>query len=372
MKDKVNSIDMNGKLDHEKIYNLFRTYSSKTNKQISEKIDIFKQNIDFFRFYSNRDIKNLFYIFELKLPENDDESFSSFKSDIEQYIYCISQIILSIKLFLKIQNILKKIVIDAENYLSTLKFKNKLENYNQDYLFLYLESLLKISDKDLKFYSSASTLLMSNISSFEDSSKNSLFEKFPSEYKIDGFSKDEIEPVMLKNQPTPKFETESDEELENQEKNNSNSENSIGDNSPIKKESLLTLSKYVFAEKSTTPHNIESKITGPSAFSQKIKNNYSKITIPQSENIDKVKKKRYIFSQNDLIVKNHKKNHFRNLLEMINKIYKKGIINSEEKLKLKQLIIEKSKKIEYFYYNIYKKSKNDKNTLITEVKKIVN
>ena len=67
MKDKVNSIDMNGKLDHEKIYNLFRTYSSKTNKQISEKIDNFKQNIDFFRFYSNRDIKNLFYIFSTLL-----------------------------------------------------------------------------------------------------------------------------------------------------------------------------------------------------------------------------------------------------------------------------------------------------------------
>ena len=53
---------------------------------------------------------------------------------------------------------------------------------------------------------------------------------------------------------------------------------------------------------------------------------------------------------------------------MIYKIYKKGLINSEEKIKLKKLVIEKSKNIEYLYYNIYLNSKNDKDTLITEVK----
>ena len=354
MKDKVNSIDMNGKLDHEKIYNLFRTYSSKTNNQISEKIDVFKQNIDFFRFYSNKDIKNLFYIFELKFPENDDEYFSSFKTDIEQYIYCISQIILSIKLFLKIQNILKKIVINAENHLSTLKFKNKLENYNQVDLFLYLESLLKISEKDPKFNSNVSTILINDIPTFEDTPKNSLSLIFSNENKINSFSKIQIEPIIHENPLTPRFESESGEEnFENQEAKNL--ESSIENNPPVNKESLLTLSKYVFVEKPFTPHNLESNLI-----------------MPQSENIDKIKKKRYIFSGNDMIIKNFKKNHYRNLLVMINKIYKKGIINSEEKLKLKQLIIEKSKKIEYFYYNIYKKSKNDKNKLITEVKKIVN
>ena len=106
MKGKINSIDINGKLDREIIYNLFKTHSFKINKEISEKIDNFKYNMDFFEFYSNENIKNLLNIF--KLSENNDELFSSFKSDIEQYISCISQIILSIKLFLKIYDILKK------------------------------------------------------------------------------------------------------------------------------------------------------------------------------------------------------------------------------------------------------------------------
>ena len=56
---------------------------------------------------------------------------------------------------------------------------------------------------------------------------------------------------------------------------------------------------------------------------------------------------------------------------MINKMYKNEFINAEEKLKLKQLVIEKSEKIKSFYYNIYKKSKNE-NTIITEVRKIIN
>ena len=185
MKDKINFIDMNGKLNHEELYNLFKTYSFKRNKEISEKINNFKNNMDFFKFYSNKDIKNLLNIFKFKLSENNDELFSSFKSDIEQYIFCISQIILSIKLFLKIHDILTKIVINAKNHLTKLKYENKLENYNQDYLFLYLESLLKISKKYLKFNNlNDSTLLSDNISLFENIPNNTLFSKYSNEYRL--------------------------------------------------------------------------------------------------------------------------------------------------------------------------------------------
>ena len=72
-----------------------------------------------------------------------------------------------------------------------------------------------------------------------------------------------------------------------------------------------------------------------------------------------------------VLIKKKNKNHYRNLLEMINKMYKMGLINSEEKVKLKHLVIEKSIKIEYLYYNIFKNPKNDNNKLLAEVKKIV-
>ena len=372
MRDKINSIDMTGKLDHEEVYNLFKTHSSKINTKISEKIDNFKDNIDFFGFYSNKDIKTLLNILELNLPKNNDQYFSSFKTDIEQYISCISHIILSIKLFLKIHDILVKITNNAKNYLSKLKHENKLENYNQDFLFLYLESLLKISDENSKSNNSrASTLLSSNISSYLDTPKNSLFSKYSNECKIEDFSNSEIESIKYDNPRTPRFESKLNEVFENQEKKNSNLKKLIENNSFIKQESVLTLSKFVFIEESIT-QNVETKLIESPIIKSKKKIIYTQ-RMPLTENINKHKNKSKIFYETDLINKNNNnKNHYRNLLEMISKIYKKGLINSEEKVKLKQLIIKKSKKIEYFYYNIYLNEKNNKQTLETEVKKILN
>ena len=373
MKDKINSIDMNGKLDNQEIYNLFKTNSSKANKEISEKIRIFKHNMDFFGYYTNKNIKYLLSIFELKLSENNDEAFSSFKSEIEQYISCISQIIFAIKLFLKIQEVLKKLVIYSKNHLSKLKYENNFENYNKDYLLLYFESLLQNSEKNIKVYSSSSTTVSNNISSFEVIPKYSKFRKFSSEHKLNGFSKVGIESIIYDNPTTPKFESE--EGFENDEKKNSNVENSIEYHSTKKKGTIFSFSEFNFAEEPSTPKNLESKLIEPPIVQPKIKNTFTKEIIPKNKNVNfakKNKKKIHLFSEVDATIKNKKKNHCKNLLEMINKIYKKGIINSEEKVKLKLLVIEKSKKIEYLYYNVYKSSKNVKDRLVSEVKKIVN
>ena len=368
MKDKINSIDLNGKLDHEEIYYLYKTDSSEANIEISGRIDTFKHNMEFFEYYANKDIKNLLNIFDLKLSENNDEYFPSFKSDIEQYISCISQIILSIKLLLKTQDVLSKTFVITKNQLSKLKNENKLENYNQDYLFLYLESLLKCTDQNFKIYSNDSVALSSNISSLESIPKYSLFRKAFSENKLNDFSSDEMEPIIFDNTSTPRFD--SDEESENQEKINSNLD-SIELHSAIKKGTLFTFSEYVFAEETSTPKNYETKLISTPVVKPKIKTS-TNVRMSQSKDTKKIKHNRHVFSETNVIIKNNnKKNHCRNLLEMINIIYKKGLINSEEKVKLKQLVIEKSKKIEYFYYNIFKNAKNDKNKLLFEVKKIL-
>ena len=241
MKDKINSIDMNGKLDHEEIFSLFKTRSLKTNKEISEKINNFKYNLDFFEYYSNKDIKKLLNILKLKLPENNGEPISSFKSKIELYISYISQIVLSIKLFYKTYDILINTVINAKNYLSKIKFEENIENYNHDNLFLYLESL-KISEKNLKTCSNNST--------------------------FNCFSPDIVEPTIHNNPSTPKFVLESNGEFKNR-KINANIENSIENNSLKQKDSVLTLSKYVFAEESFIPENHESKLNHQKINSKK-------------------------------------------------------------------------------------------------------
>ena len=188
---------------------------------------------------------------------------------------------------------------------------------------------------------------------------------------MDCFSNNEIESTIYDNTPTPKYGLELDEEMENQEKKNSSLENSTENNTPFQKDSVLTLSNYVFAETPITSQNIESKLTEQPKIKSKNKTS-NKRRKPQSESVDKIKNKIKKFYETDFMNKNNNKNHYRNLLEMISKLYKMGLINSEEKIRLKQLVIEKSKKIEYFYYNVYINSKNDKNTLVTGVKNIIN
>ena len=68
---------------------------------------------------------------------------------------------------------------------------------------------------------------------------------------------------------------------------------------------------------------------------------------------------------------NSKEKTYENLLEMINNIYKKGIINSEEKVKLKQLVIAKSKKLKNLYFNIYKNNFIEQNVLRLKITKLL-
>ena len=372
MIDQIDFFGINRKLGHEEIYNLIKTYSSIINKEISEKIDLFKHYTYFVDFYSAEDIKNLINIFKLKLSEDNTEFFSSFKSVFEQHLSCISQIILLIKLFLKTHDELAKIIIKEKNNLSKVKNQNKFENYNQGNLFLYLESLLKIYEKNSKICSNASALINSNISSFEISPKNSLYRTFSDKYKIDNFSNNELELIIHDKPPTPKFKLESKKEkVENPEKTNWNLENSKENYSSKKSDSIFTFSKCDFDEETITPKIIESKLFESTIVEPKIKI-YNKRRISQKEYINKQKNKRSISSKNETKNKNNNISYYKNLLEMISKIYKKGLINTEEKVKLKQLIIKKSKKVKYFYFNIYKNSKNDINTLLTEIKKILN
>ena len=371
MKDKIDFINMNGKLDHKEIYNLFKTSSSKLNKEISEKIGNYKYNMDFFGFYSNTNIKNLFYILELKLSENNEEFFSSFESDTEQYISCISHIFLSKILFLKIHEILTNIMISAKNHLAKLNIGKIVENDSPDYSLLSLESLLKNSEKNSKNCLIFPSVICNNISTSDDTPKNSFFQKYSRNHKIDDSSNDSRESSIFEPQ-TPRFELEIEEEFEKQEKRNSSIKNITQDNSFIQKDSVLTLSKYAFAEEPLTLQNFGLTLI-KSPVKPNLINNSPKEMITQIENCNKNGNERSLSSESErVITTNNKIDRYKKLLEMINKMYKTGLINSEEKVKLKLLMIDKSKKIEDLYYNLFTYPKNDKNVLINEIKKIMN
>ena len=65
----------------------------------------------------------------------------------------------------------------------------------------------------------------------------------------------------------------------------------------------------------------------------------------------------------------HNKEMCRILLEAIIDLYKNCLINSEEKLKLKRLIISKSKNIKQIYVDYFIQCRYDKNVFLSELKK---
>ena len=161
MEDILKILDSKGEGKKEEIYSLLKSNSHQINFEISKKIKSFNKIDDFFNHYSNQNsLFELLNKVELHSSKDYDKLFSTFESNIEQYISCFSQLIISIKLILKTQEILKKIYLSSKQYLSKLKIENQIENIFQENLFFIIENLLDFSGvKALNSFSNASTTL---------------------------------------------------------------------------------------------------------------------------------------------------------------------------------------------------------------------
>ena len=339
MEEILKVLDTNGEMNRKEIYSLLKTNSKKLNSEISKKIKSFNKIDDFFNHYSNQtSLFELLNKVKFNSSKNYDEIFSSFNSNIEQYISCFTQIIISVELILKTQGILNKIFSSSKQYLSKLKMEKKIENISQENLFFFIENFLDISaSKTSRNYSPSSPSL--KFDTFDSSDNNLLyFQKFISDQCLQIFPNDDFEKTLkiLNNEPyTPIFGSNSVKNLENYQKENCQ-------NIRIRKSPSLTLS----GEQEINSFNY---------------------------NIDIKDKKNNSISPNDEYNnKNTNIKNYENLLVMINNIYKKCIINSEEKIRLKLLVIAKSKKLENFYYNTYKKEFIDEKVLRSEITKLIN
>ena len=337
MKEILKTLGVKRKMKTKEIYSLLKTNSRKINSEISKIIKSFSKIDDFFNYYSNQtSLFELLNKLEFNASKNYDEIFSSFDSNIEQYIFCVTQIIISIKLILRAQKILNKIFLSSKQCLSKLKIEQQIENISQKKLFSFIGNLLdNPRAKTSKNYSSSFSKIKFESS---DSINNNLLyhQNFNTRQSLKPFSNIDIEKTLkiIYEEPcTPKFGSNLDQTYENAEKVNCQ-------NIHVKKDSSLTLSGE---------HAIKS--LDNKTIVKDIKNDY-------------ISKK--------IVNNNMNEKKYEKLLEMINNIYKKCIINSEEKIKLKQLVIAKSKKLENLYYNICKNKFKDENFLRTEITKFIN
>ena len=137
MINTIKFIDINNKLNIADLFSLLKTKSQKSNNEILSKLQNFNTFPDFCNYYINQDSIKYFNCLQKLIHDfsNENHTTSSFESTIEQYISCLTKIILLINLLFKIQEILNKISISSKNKLNTLKIKNQIENLNQESLF---------------------------------------------------------------------------------------------------------------------------------------------------------------------------------------------------------------------------------------------
>lgn len=396
----------------------FYLLDSEKKEIIKSKIKKFKTTKDFFDYYSNNNI-NINSLFQLlnKLEEAyskiyDNNIQNNQKSKLDKYISDLSIIILLFNLISKNQKILRKAFTKSESYLEKFYSENNINKDSQKKLDDYFYTLINVRKGTKK-----KSLLFATENPFNNFKRNKtvkakksnifIFNKKTEEnninfnYKLINFSTNinninhdvsHINHNMKsgknkKDLSTPKFPKKSIEDNMNIVQTNDIG-NDCNKNNILKQESIQTYftlaGKTNSDEKNQKPQEEKNeKITYildqnqnekeaklVYSKSNRLKNNKDLKNREEQEKsycIKKPQKNHKIFSSINLN-NSLEKNSVKNFLIFLNNMFKNGKITSQEKIKLKQLIITKSEKIENIYNMDFK---DDVNGLINELKKLI-
>ena len=435
------SFDFFGKMNNNKNFYIFRSTSSADASAIINKIEKFEMTPEFFQFYTNKNVKNIFATVEninsiYKDFYNDKFSKDS-QSKIDIYISTLSTIFLITNIISKNRLILEKAISETKKYINKFYLDNEIHKNAQKKLNNYFSNLLGIENKKqrkkynlflddkLHNYSvnnekpyilkESQKTTITDLKLMEHSINNNSFLNHEKTHDITDNTYNIIEDLT-----TPKFPTKIIEEnvikMQNKDNNESKKNNTERESLKTvlfnpneecernleKKESIRSLytlaskTKFVNQEASVKGSvkgsiiggsskfrglSIDDKYNSNNTINNFINNKYSgkrnNSRFQNSENkghsteikyteTKEVKSKRTFSYSN--IKSCQEKEIIKNLLIFINDLFKQEKINIEEKLKLKQLIIVKSKKLEKIYDKYYKK---DENELIKELKFLI-
>lgn len=361
----IDLIGIKGEIKKEGMFNFFKSNTAEINSEIYKIIQRSSKITDFCDYCSNKNnnfgLINILQIIESYFSKNcSDKSFSSFESKMDEYIFCISQLFLSIEFFLKVEDIINKMLICSKKKLYKLSEKNKIQNCNQYNLFSLIDNLLLFSKtKNNKLFPNVSAILNTSFST--EKMNNNLLFKFSNTSKIKNKNSKNIS-SLLNETFTPRFNSISDESEENIQKQEQDTE------FPIRNDSSLTLSEFVFANEPITPHPVLPK---KGLYNLKTENFHlnprrkpNSIKLNSFKEINRENKKHVSLNISD-------ENYCRNLLEMINNLYKDSLVNIEEKLKLKRLVLNNSDNIKYFFNNVYNNSRIPGEVFMSELKNMI-
>ena len=373
----------------EKLYHLYKTNSTQINKELLQKFKEFPIITDFFKHYTNIDIKLLnenINIFFLQISSIADIiNLNTFKSKADQYITDFSQLYIVLNAICKINDSIEKIISKINSSLTMLYEKHCLDKDYQNKINEIAKNLLYTNNKG-------------NISSNStfDNSENSFDFKAKSNKDLNIEKIELLKDLLGKesiNNSTPIFHdnseiplTKGDNETNNEsyliKKNSSESKFTFMDNIQNKKEEKLE-EKIKEKEKENienkddniTSNDINDYITSVpiGSFLPKIKHHMKKRSLYKSckdlmdtkTNHDEKSPLNEISEKLDI---NEESKMYADLLEIIYVLYQNRKITYQQKVKLKELIIIKCPKI----LNVYKRFQNvDEEKLIEELKGLV-
>ena len=357
----LESIELTEELEIYKLYNIFKTTSSPINLEIFSKIQSFSTSHDFFSHFAGIDI-NLFSDLLKKIEDNfllicNNEKYLHFNSNEDKYISICSNLILLFNFILKTRKIVKKIIPKIKNniikYFSEnaidSEFNDKInDNINKIINLSLIEdkyknnSFLSFNNENISTANNTTTTINSIIKdkiNIEENSKNNLYDNNCEENII-----------------TPNFVSQGESFINNIEIVNNNNNN---------------INFFICPKKDS----IDSIFNLPcnNLSNDKIKENKNNRDNIQNNDNDKSKiiNKIYLNKNSEEIKNNNKYKDCNNLkiykvlLKNINELYKKRNITSPQKVKLKQLIISRSSKLENLYHSY---CNNNKNKFIDDIK----
>ena len=407
MLDYLMNINLNEKINKNSLYPLLKTSSCDTNLFILSEIQRFSNTSDFFKHYTNK--QSIVYIkilndIKTKLSSIYEEKANSTSvSAFEEYMKVMSKIILATHLICKIQEILADFAQKTKKYYSKKirkdfqsnfgNFLNNLDNNLSNQLNDLKNEELKESYTRCPTKANTDTSCKSQLLSkdtLQNVEINSNLECLLSE-KNPIFKKNSIEnEKSLMDINTPKFENNVNTVYTYENENDEDGAFFFYD----KKSKTLKIESAFDSEESEIPQNsnccrFESslslanlKFTNSSSSKKKVqkirasvkKNNTVNVTTNKSEikNDEVTFKIENLTTRKSVQDQNIRSQIIRDLLETVGILYKKNVINSEQKVELKKKIISDLNKLINSFYEMYAKKNFSRVNLIDTLKNIIN
>ena len=164
------SFDFNGKMLNNKSFYIFKSTSSEDSSEIKSKLEKYETTDEFFKFYTNKDIKTIFKLYEeidsIYSSLNNENNSKNIISKIDIYISNLSKLFLLSNLISKNRIILDKTIYKTKKFMDKIFLDNNLNKNIQKKINNYVLNLLGVPSKKSKKKNYPLLLLRDNYNKF--------------------------------------------------------------------------------------------------------------------------------------------------------------------------------------------------------------